>query len=81
MTCVLVLTILAARLFTGDPSATTDTRPQDAAATSGERLMRDPAIRSAVERLQRDEPSVLDDQMRLCEIPAPPFRESARAAA
>ena len=31
--------------------------------------------------VQREEPYVIEQQMRLCEIPAPPFGESARAAA
>ena len=54
--------------------------PQDA-TTIGDRLMADAAIRKVVEGVQRDEPYVIEQQMRLCEIPAPPFGESARAAA
>lgn len=47
----------------------------------GERLLQEAAVRAAIERVKRDEPSVVDDQVRLCEIPAPPFKEGARAEA
>ena len=43
--------------------------------------MQDAAIKAAVERLKREEPFVVEQQVRLCEIPAPPFHEAARAAA
>jgi acetylornithine deacetylase/succinyl-diaminopimelate desuccinylase-like protein len=54
---------------------------QDAPAAIGARLMQDAAIKSAVERVRRDEPQVLEEQARLCEIPAPPFKEAKRAEA
>ncbi len=38
-----------------------------------------PAIRDALAFIQRVEPETLDEQVRLCEIPAPPFLEKARA--
>ena len=43
--------------------------------------MQDAPIKAALERLKNDEPAVIQDQLRLCEIPAPPFEETARAAA
>jgi tripeptide aminopeptidase len=47
----------------------------------GMRVMRDPAVRAALEAVQADEPRTIEDQVRLCEIPAPPFKEAARAQA
>jgi tripeptide aminopeptidase len=55
--------------------------PQEGAPSIGERLLADAAVRGAIERVQREEPAVISDQVRLCEIPAPPFKEAARAAA
>jgi acetylornithine deacetylase/succinyl-diaminopimelate desuccinylase-like protein len=40
-----------------------------------------PAIRAALDTLRGDEPQVTSDQIRLCEIPAPVFKESDRAQA
>ena len=39
-----------------------------------------PAIKSALEAIQRDNAWTLDQQVSICEIPAPPFKEEARAA-
>lgn len=52
-----------------------------AATEIGERLTREPAIRAALEAARADEPRTIDDQVRLCEIPAPPFKEAARGQA
>ena len=41
----------------------------------------EPAAKRAVEAVQRAEPATLDEQIRLCEIPAPPFKEARRAEA
>ncbi|MGE3276277.1 MAG: M20/M25/M40 family metallo-hydrolase [Vicinamibacterales bacterium] len=54
---------------------------QDNATNIGTRLLRDPAIRGAVEAIRDDEPRTLEDQIRFCEIEAPPFGEARRAAA
>jgi tripeptide aminopeptidase len=54
---------------------------QDAAATIGTRLLQDSAVRTALDRVKRDEGQVIDEQVRLCEIPAPPFKEQARGEA
>src|SRR6476469_10010022 len=48
---------------------------------STETLLTEPAIRAAVDAIRRDEPRVLEDQVRLCEIPSPPFGEAKRGAA
>ena len=54
---------------------------QEGAATIGARLLQDRAVKTAVERVQHDEGLVIEEQVRLCEIPAPPFKEQARGEA
>jgi acetylornithine deacetylase/succinyl-diaminopimelate desuccinylase-like protein len=71
------LTSIAPAIRSGRPSTQTS---QDAAAI-GQRLLQDAAVKSAVDRLRRDEARVIEDQVRLCEIPAPPFKEMKRAEA
>ena len=41
-------------------------------------LATQPAIRAAFDAIKRNEPALLDLQARVCEIPAPPFKEEAR---
>jgi len=41
-------------------------------------LMNDPAVRAAFDAIQRNEPSVIQQQIKICEIPAPPFHEDVR---
>lgn len=45
------------------------------------RLLQDDAVVAALERLRADESWVIERQVELCEIPAPPFAEETRAAA
>jgi acetylornithine deacetylase/succinyl-diaminopimelate desuccinylase-like protein len=45
---------------------------------TGARLMRDASVKAAVAAARDDEALTLEDQIRLCEIPAPPFKETAR---
>ena len=40
--------------------------------------MNDPSIRAAFDVVKRNEPSVIEQQIKLCEIPAPPFHEEVR---
>lgn len=47
----------------------------------GPRQLAEPAVRAAVEAARRLEPDVVAEQIALCQIPAPPFGEAARAAA
>ena len=47
----------------------------------GNRLMREAAIKAAVQAARDDEALTIEDQVRLCEIPAPPFKEAARGKA
>lgn len=45
----------------------------------GARLVAEPTVRAALDAAQSDEPRTIDDQVRICEVPAPPFKEAARA--
>lgn len=49
--------------------------------TLGTRMLADPKIRATLDAVLEDEAAVLADQVALCEIPAPPFDEQARAEA
>ncbi len=53
---------------------------QQDAANVGARLMQDAAVKAAVEALRASEPQTIEDQIRLCEVEAPPFKEAKRAA-
>ena len=52
---------------------------QQDAANVGARLLQDASIKAAVEGLRASEPQTLEDQIRLCEVEAPPFKEAKRA--
>lgn len=52
-----------------------------AQADAGSRLLKDAAVKAAVESARADETETIEDQIRLCEIPAPPFKETARGQA
>lgn len=67
--CVAIVVSVAVPLSAGQPPDV------------GPRLMRDAAVRSAVQSAKHDEPQTVADQIRLCEIPAPPFKEAERAKA
>ena len=56
---------------------------QSAPATSTgiDELMAEPAVQRAIADIRKNEAQTLDEQVRLCEIPAPPFKERARAEA
>src|SRR5262245_60298920 len=58
-------------------SAAGDARAQPASVVQG--LMRNAAVRAALEAARESEARTIDEQIRVCEVPAPPFRESARA--
>lgn len=45
----------------------------------GARLLRDAAVRAAIAAARADELHTIDEQIRICEVPAPPFKEQARA--
>jgi tripeptide aminopeptidase len=41
-------------------------------------LMNETSVKAAFEAIRRNEPHMLDEQVRVCEIPAPPFHEDKR---
>jgi acetylornithine deacetylase/succinyl-diaminopimelate desuccinylase-like protein len=41
-------------------------------------LMQDATIRAALDAARTAEPQTIEDQIRFCEVPAPPFKETAR---
>jgi tripeptide aminopeptidase len=43
-------------------------------------LLRIPAVKAALEAARASEPQTIEEQIRFCEVPAPPFKEAARAA-
>ena len=54
---------------------------QDNASAIGPRLMQDANVRAAIESARAAERELIEDQVSLCEIPAPPFMEAGRAIA
>ena len=53
---------------------------QEHAASLAERLLADPSVKGAVDQAAALETWVLQQQVALCEVPAPPFKEAARGA-
>jgi tripeptide aminopeptidase len=43
-----------------------------------ESLMEDATVRAALNAARASEPQTIEDQIRFCEVPAPPFKETAR---
>ena len=70
---ILTTTIL---LFTGFLSVA---GAQQRAAELGPLLLQQPAVRAAVEFARTDEMRTIEDQIRICEVEAPPFQETKRA--
>ena len=70
MRLVLVTTLFTAILAA---FAYAQAKPDAAAA-----LMNDPAVKAAIDAAKANEPQTIEDQIRFCEIPAPPFMETAR---
>jgi hypothetical protein len=52
---------------------------QQDAANLGSRLLQEAAVKAAVDGLRAAEPQTIEDQIRLCEVEAPPFKEANRA--
>jgi len=78
---MLAVLITLALSFLYDARATAPGPTQGAATDIGSRLIQDPAVAAAIDRIKRGESRVLEDQIHLCEIPAPPFKETRRAEA
>jgi acetylornithine deacetylase/succinyl-diaminopimelate desuccinylase-like protein len=43
-------------------------------------LLRTPAVKAALDAARASEPQTIEQQIQFCEVPAPPFKEGARAA-
>jgi len=54
---------------------------QQNAGSIGATLMADAAVKSALEAVRAAEPKTIEEQVRLCQIEAPPFKEHKRAEA
>lgn len=52
---------------------------QQDAGNVGARLLNDAAVKTALEAIRAAEPQTIEDQVRLCEVEAPPFKEAKRA--
>jgi acetylornithine deacetylase/succinyl-diaminopimelate desuccinylase-like protein len=52
---------------------------QHDAANIGAKLLADAAVKAAVEAIRTAEPKTIEDQVGLCEVEAPPFKEAKRA--
>src|SRR5215203_2077818 len=65
--------IALAALAPGDAAAQRTDRPADVA-----RIARDKGVRKALDTLKTSNAWTLDQQVSICEIPAPPFKERAR---
>jgi acetylornithine deacetylase/succinyl-diaminopimelate desuccinylase-like protein len=52
---------------------------QQDAANIGAKLMADAAVKAAVDAIKASENQTIEDQIRLCEVEAPPFKEAKRA--
>jgi acetylornithine deacetylase/succinyl-diaminopimelate desuccinylase-like protein len=48
-------------------------------ANIGAKLVADATVQSALEAIKASEPQTIEDQIRLCEVEAPPFKEARRA--
>jgi tripeptide aminopeptidase len=69
--------VLSAALFASvafAAGAAAQQRPADL----GPLLLQDPAVKAAVEFARTDEQRAIDDQIRICEVEAPPFEETKR---
>ncbi len=53
---------------------------QQDAANIGARLAQDAAVKAALDIVRNAEPQLIEEQVRLCEVEAPPFKEATRAA-
>jgi tripeptide aminopeptidase len=60
---------------------TVATTAQERSAEIGAVLLKDASVLAAVDAAKKNEPWVLEEQARLCEIPAPPFKEAERGKA
>ncbi|MCA1585250.1 MAG: M20/M25/M40 family metallo-hydrolase, partial [Acidobacteria bacterium] len=52
---------------------------QEDAVALGPRLMQEASVKAALDMVRAAEPQTLEDQVQLCEVEAPPFKEAKRA--
>jgi tripeptide aminopeptidase len=70
---MLAVTGLVIFFLAGRPAqAQTSVSPAD--------LMKDPAVKAALDGIKANEAETIAEQIRICEIPAPPFKEEVRGA-
>ncbi len=62
LTTLLFVSVLAWSASAQDPAA----------------LLKEPAVRAALDAAKRNEPKFIEEEVRICEIPAPPFHETER---
>ena len=79
MVRVVMIVVAVFTLFGASDSAGVPV--QGPAADIGSQLLREPSVKSVIDRLKSNEPQLLEEQVRLCDIPAPPFKEGRRADA
>ena len=70
--------VLSAAIF-GLAGFSTAASAQQRPADVGAALLQIPAVRTAIEFAKTDELRTIDDQIRICEVEAPPFQEAKRA--
>ena len=51
---------------------------QEGAAQIGARLVQEAPVRAALDHIRSTETQLIEEQIRVCEVPAPPFKEQAR---
>lgn len=74
--CLLSVTALVPTASAAQTLAPVDTSVRQ----SFERVLSDPRVKAALAAIERAEPEAIQEQFRLTEIPAPPFKEEKRAA-
>ncbi|MFN8062618.1 MAG: M20/M25/M40 family metallo-hydrolase [Vicinamibacterales bacterium] len=65
-------------LLLGHPA--TPLAAQDGPDTIGAKLVQDAAVRAGLDYLRTNEPQLIEEQIRICQVPAPPYKEEKRAA-
>jgi acetylornithine deacetylase/succinyl-diaminopimelate desuccinylase-like protein len=76
---VILLTIAASLVTVSRGSSTALGAGQEGAADLGARLLQDATVKGALDAARKNEPATIDEQIELCEVAAPPFKEDARA--
>jgi tripeptide aminopeptidase len=66
------------KLAVGCLAMTLFVSPMASAAVEPNSLLSDPTIKAALAAIERNEPETLNEQARITEIPAPPFKETVR---